>query len=404
MPDLTSLLTGSTVVAFVATVTLAFVLPRIRKAEAGTITKGIKPILQNAHADLPVEQNDPDWRACVAVSRHIADLMIADEWIEIADKIFDWEANLASTPAGVRYHDLAVRTCLSGLQGLIDDAPRVALDDLAQAEVEVAHFVDTHRQQPESHIYALLAARAHTLLGEAYRDDSWEGEVRKAALRKSAKHFIAAGAILDPFDAVAHMSPLLAEAHYLRALGRPGGEAKLQHLFEEWIDLDPSNSTIYDTHISALVDRNLITGDDVLREADEAMQRTENYLGLGGYALFFTPVLTEYDSAQDLLDHELYAAALMDLASNSATQAEVNTAAATLMAEMEASDEDTAFAFRETLMLLVSKRLKVIYPRLWPISVDEIQELAAEASAVIPELDLSDLPDLANESAEKLAA
>ncbi|MBT8426214.1 MAG: hypothetical protein KJO67_14655 [Silicimonas sp.] len=404
MPDFTSILTGSTAVAFVATVAIAFILPRLRQDAASRVTANIKPVLPNARADLPVEHDDPDWRECVSVSQHIADLMIADEWIEIAEKIFDWEANLTATPGGVRYHELATRTCLSGLQGLIDDAPRDTPGDLDAASVEVSHFVDTHQQQPGNHILAVLAARAHIVLGEAYREDGWAADMRKTALRKSAKHFIAAGAILKPLDPVAHMSPLLAEAQYLHALGSPGGEDRLQSLFQEWIDLDPSNSSIYDAHVAALVDRDLIAGEDVLREADEAMHRTEKSLGLGGYALFFMPILTEYESARNLLDAELYAAALMDLASNSATQAEVNHAAAALLTELESSDGDAAAAFRDTLMLLISQHLRVIYPRVWPISVEEVQELVAEAAHIIPDLDLPEAPDFDTRTSEKLAA
>lgn len=386
MTDFDSILSVTTLLAFVATVVLAFVMPRLRKPASSPVTAGITPIMPDEVDALPVATEDPDFMECVAVSQHVADLMIADEWTEIADKIADWEANLTSTPGGARYHEIAVKTCLSGLQALIDEASRGSLTDLDAAEIEVGHFMDTHRQSRDNHILALLAARAHMALGEACVGDDWPQDQRRAAWRKMAQHFIAAGRILEPFDALAHMSPLLAEAHYRHALGAPGGEDQLAALFQDWIDLDPANSNIYSAHVTALVALDRITGDDVLEEAERAMQRTESTLGFGGYALFFMPLLTEYDSARDLLDHELYAAALMDLASNSATQSEVNHAAAALLTEMEASSDAISAAYKDTLILLIRQHLSEIHPRVWPISTDEIQELAAEAAQVAPDI------------------
>jgi hypothetical protein len=219
-----------------------------------------------------------------------------------------------------------------------------------------------------------------------------------------AQHFIAAGKILKPFDPLAHMSPLLAEAHYLQALGAPGGEDRLQSLFEEWIDLDPTNSRIYTTHVASLVALDRITGDDVLNEAERALKRTEDTLGFGGYALFFMPLLMEYESARDLLDPELYATALMDLASNSATQSEVNHVAASLLTEIESADEAISAAYRDTLVLMIRQNLSEIHPRLWPISVGEIQDLVAEAARVAPDIGPAEPTEVDPERAHQLAA
>ena len=201
-----------------------------------------------------------------------------------------------------------------------------------------------------------------------------------------AQHFIAAGEILEDFDPLSYMSPLLAEAHYLQALGAPGGIERLPSLFEDWIDLDPSNSNIYNTHVGAMVLNNAFSGDDVLREAEAAMERTEETLGFGGYALFFMPLLVEYDSAREFLDPELYASALLDLASNSATQAEVNHAAAALLTGIEGADENAAAALKDALIVMVRQHLQLIYPRFWPISVDEVQELVLEAAMAAPDI------------------
>ncbi len=393
MPDFDTLLNGSTLVAFVLTLVLAYFSSRLRHRKSSPITEGIVPKMPERNARLPVQSKDPDLLEMVAISQHVANLVIAEEWTEIADEIANWEQILGATPGGRRYHDVAVMTCLSGLQGLLDEAPRRTLDDLDEAMVEVGHFIDSHSQAPDNHILALLAARAHIAVGEACSPDFWPEDQRKAVWRRMAQHYIAAGRILSAFDARAHISPLLAEAHYLQALGSPGGTARLKELFEDWIDLDPSNSGIYDTHIRAMVARDALTGDDILHEADIALARTEQSLGFGGYALFFMPLLTEYEAARELLDHELYAAALLDLASNNATQSEVNQAAAALLAEIEDADAATAQVLRETLIVLIRQNLTVIYPRLWPMSVSEIQALVSEVEEAAPDVLYDDEDD-----------
>ena len=114
--------------------------------------------------ELPVETEDPDLVERVAVSRHVADLMLADEWTEVGTQIAEWESHLASAPGGARYHDVGVDVALSGLQSLIDDAPFTALGNLDAAEAEVGHFIDTYQRNTDSHVLAALAARAHLAL------------------------------------------------------------------------------------------------------------------------------------------------------------------------------------------------------------------------------------------------
>lgn len=337
-------------------------------------------------AGLPVERDDPDDIARGVVARHIARLMLADEWMAIADQIADWEAELAATPGGQRFHDIGVQIALSGLETLIDEAPRDTLADLEPAEAELGHFLDTHRRSPGDHVLALLAARAHLMVGLACRADHWPGPFRREAWRRMAGHFVAAGEILDEFDALAAMSPLLAEARYLQAQGTPGGGQRLPELFDEWIALDPSNPAIYARHADWLADADLVADAAILSEADRALERTEETLGFGGYALFFLPLLDMRPGARDLVDAELLAAAILDLATGPADQAEVNWAAGTLAGEIGAAGARAAPALRETLYLLIRTRMRVVHPRLWPIPEDAVLALVAAAEAALPDI------------------
>ena len=363
----------------------AIVLRRQRRSDADKASRMAKAMENKPKVTLPVEVEDPDKAERRAVAQFVAGMMVADEWTAIGDQLAAWEAELATTPAGQRFHDIGATVALSGLQNLIDEAPRDTLADLIEAETELAHFMDTYTGARDNHVLSLLAARAHLILGEACRADHWPDEQRKDAWRKMAHHFVKAGEILADFDALTQMSPLLAEAQYMQALGSPAGAHKLPELFNAWIDLDPANPAIYAAHARYLSDPENVSDDDIRQLADEATVRTEDSLGFGGYALFFLPLLDIREGARNLLDAELFASALMDLASISANQAEANWAAGRLAAEMKASDEGTAQVLRDTLFMLIESHVSVIYPRLWPIDQEEVEALVAEAD-ILPGL------------------
>lgn len=337
---------------------------------------------------LAVEQNDPDRKERRAVALHIAGLMLEDEWVEIGDQIATWEAELAATPGGLRFHEIGVEVALSGLQSLIDEAPHNDLSDLMEAEAELGCFLETYENAQDSHVLALLAARAHMLVGLAYRADHWPDSFQKEAWRRMARHYVSAGEILTNYDARALMSPLVAEAQYMQGLGSPGHAHRMPELFESWIALDPSNSAIYAAHAAWLSNEKNASDEDVLALADAAMDRTIATLGVGGYALFFQPLIDQRENARELYDPELYASAMFDLATHSATQAEVNRVADALAGEIRAIGPDLApIALKDTLFQLIRHEMKVLYPALWTISQEAIREVIGEACDALPDLD-----------------
>ncbi len=346
-------------------------------------------------AKLAIVQDDPDHKERRAVASLIASLMLEDEWVEIGDQVADWEARLASTQGGMRFHEIAVDVALSGLQSLIDAAPHNDLSDLEDAEAELACFIDTHERSRESHVLALMAARAHLLLGLAYRADHWPDEFQKETWRRMAKHYVAAGDILSNYDARALMSPLLAEAQYMQSLGSPGQARRVPELFDTWITLDPSNPAIYAAHAVWLADPAKASDETILELAEQATDRTMATIGMGGYALFFQPLVGLRENARELYDPELFATAMLDLATMSATQAEVNRMADALAGEIRSIGDSAPVALKDTLFMLIRTELRVLYPRLWSISDDAIRGFIREARDALPDVALEDLGEAA---------
>jgi len=379
---LSGAVSGGTVAAFAATVVLSLV--------AGTWRSGPRaaPAPESAPAPgLPVERADPDSREYAAVGDLVAALVAEEEWAEIAVRIAGWERLLETTPGGIRYHQIAVETCLAALQGALDAMPRQDLGELEPAERELSHFLDRHRSAHGAPVPALLAARAHLAIAESCHAEYWPEVQAKPAWRRRARHVAAAQAILAGFDPVAHMSPLLAEAHYLATRGLPGGEDRLESAFDDWIDLDPANPEAYALHVPWLAEA---LGDDwaaLAAEAERAVRRAEATHGTAGYALFCRPLFAADPGARAHMDTERFAQALFDMAAFSGNQSEVNWAAAELAEEIAESAPGRVAPLTETLMLLMRQHLRVIYPRLWPLPESEIAALAEAAWRVVPDLE-----------------
>lgn len=354
------------------------------------LSKPSAPAVQAPSRDpskLEVNHNDPDRVERRAVAGHIAGLMLEDEWIEIGDQIGEWEAQLASTQGGIRFHEIGVDVALSGLQSLIDEAPHTDLGDLEEAELELNCFVDTYESAPDNHVLALLAARAHILVGLAYRADHWPDESHKEAWRRMARHYVSAGEILSQYDARALMSPLMAEAQYMQGLGSPGQAHRMPDLFDNWITLDPSNPAIYAAHAVWLSDPKNANDAQIEELADAAIERVSATIGMGGYALFYQPLVSTRDNARDLYGPELFATAVLDLATMSATQAEVNRMADALAGEIRAIGADAPVALQDTLYMLIKNEMNVLYPQLWTISEDAIRSFVSQATDALPDLD-----------------
>ncbi|MEM6385254.1 MAG: hypothetical protein AAF718_03355 [Pseudomonadota bacterium] len=351
-------------------------------------SRGEAPFVEPEIPKLAIEHDDPDRGERREVASLIADLMLQDEWVEIGDQIAAWEAQLASTQGGLRFHEIGVEVALSGLQSLIDEAPHTSLSDLTDAEAELGCFMETYENAPDNHVLALLAARAHLVLGLAYRADHWPEECHKDAWRRMAHHYVAAGEILEPYDARALMSPLMAEAQYMQGLGSPGQSHRMQELFDAWIVLDPSNPAIYAAHAVWLASPENASDVEIEAMADDAIDRTSAILGMGGYALFFHPLVSRRENGRELYDPELFASAILDLATHSATQSEVNRMADALAGEIRSIGPDIApVALKDTLFMLIRNEMKVLYPALWTFSDEAIRGFIREACDALPDTD-----------------
>ena len=239
----TSTLSGQVIIAFSLTLLGAVAIGKLRSTahRQDEKAKAAQPPSLPRELLLPVIHRDPDHIARADIVSEISGLILSGDWKAVADQISEWEEKLEATPAGTRSHDIAIETCLAALQNLIDEAPRDTIDALGGAEIAVEQLVAIHHAYPDNHILAVIAARAHLILAETCEADFWPEAERRNAYRKMAHHYLSAEGILNHFDAVTYMSPLVAGSTYRLAMGMPDGGSRMRPAFEDWIDLDPSD-------------------------------------------------------------------------------------------------------------------------------------------------------------------
>ena len=334
---------------------------------------------------LAVNSGDPDAEARAEVLTTVARAIARDNWSALGQEVGGWEEDLRMTPSGKRFHEIAAEACLAPLEETLDRMKRDELSALDPARLLVRGFEQRHRADPGNPALAAIAARASLILADNCHADFWPDHLRSAAWRRHAFHTLQAETILGRFDAVSYMSPLLAEAAWRLALGMPDGDRRIDAAFQDWIDLDPSNPAIYEAHMPLLLLEGVGSPEAVLEEAERAEARTADTLGRGGYALAMLPLLDDGEQViRALIDDERMAEAMVDLASHSATQAEVNWIAGRLLREVEDSTGVRADFYRGAFEKVARSHLVELYPHVWARDLAEIRAALAEAYADAP--------------------
>ena len=251
------------------------------------------------------------------------------------------------------------------------------MSGLAAAEREVKRFVERFERAPDNHILAVLAAEAHLMTAESCRLDYWPDEAHGEASEKRLAHLRDAATLLNTFDPVEKMSPLIAGGLYTLARYQHEGRETLLPTFEDWVDLAPSNPRIYAAHAPHLLQADTPTAafDALMAEAERAMDRTEETLGQGGFALCVVPALAEDPELREIIPADRLAGGLIALARTSATQAEVNIVVSELANEMRYGTSARKAGMQSAFDAVVQHDLTVIYPRLWMIELDDIRDL-----------------------------
>lgn len=196
--------------------------------------------------DVPVMLIGPQMTEWQCIREDHAAMAAAGQWGDVLDalRFADQDRTLAS--GGCRVAPLISE----GVRTRCSDA--LLRGDIAGAEAELRRFEAVLEMHPEDAAAAHLVARARIDIGLARRELA-AGLAPQSAFAESDRHFDAAEAILDSFDPIAEMSPLLAETRFLLVAGIDDGAALCRDWYEDWCDLAPDDAAPHAAHATQLL-------------------------------------------------------------------------------------------------------------------------------------------------------
>jgi hypothetical protein len=144
---------------------------------------------------------------------------------------------------------------------------------------------------------------------------------------QSAARFATAEALVDRFDPIEEMSPLLAATRYLLVRGIEDGGSLCRDWFEDWCDLDPEDALAHATHAVHMLPGWYGSLSAFEKEARRAMALTRGVTGKAAYAAFHLAAAEALGSLLPSLDLELFIEALGDFQSATGCQHRANVSA-----------------------------------------------------------------------------
>lgn len=273
---------------------------------------------------VPVKANSDEQQAADDVLSTYVAMSEADRWSEFLGHLATADRGCKVAPGGRRLARLISAGARAGLTAAL------AEQDWASAEALIDRLESALAPHGENPAAAHLLAQAHLDLGWALRnagiDTTGKRTEWKAFLQRTAR----ADAILDAFDPIEEMSPLLAGTRYLLVRGIEDGEDLFQDWYEDWCDLDPTDCEPHSLHAVHLLPQwfGTMAGFDAAARA--AMARTQDQSGAATYTVYHLAAYEAMGTLSTRIDLPLFLTGLMDHFDATGCQERANTVAAVL--------------------------------------------------------------------------
>lgn len=280
-----------------------------------------------ARLDVPVMQQGPEAIEWQCIRADHAAMAEAGEWGDLLDALRFADGDRTMASGGQRVAPLMSE----GIRSVL--AAAIRRKDLAAVASELSRFKAVCEMYPDDYAAAHLLAQAQIDIGCLKREVATHGQLSRDLLTESAAHFEAAEVLLDRFDPIEEMSPLLAGTRYLLVRGIDEGATLCRDWFEDWCDLDPEDANVHASHAIHMLPDWFGSLALFEKEARRAVSITQHLTGKTAYAVFH---LTARDRLGDMLpslDLQLFLQGLVDYQNATGCQHRANIAAS-LLAEM----------------------------------------------------------------------
>ncbi len=248
--------------------------------DAGFVVEGMTAEQVLSRLDTPVMQQGPEMTEWDCIRRDHAAMAEAGDWSDLLEALRFADQDRTMASGGRRVAPLISE----GIRAAFDAA--LARKDLAAATAELVRFEAVFELHPEDYVAAHLLAQVQLDLGSAKRALASAGQLSRDLSAESSSHFQAAEDLLDTFDPIEEMSPLLAATRYLSVRGIEDGAALCRDWYEDWCDLDPEDFSAHATHAVHMLPDWFGSLSAFEKEARKAAMMTEHATGQAAYAVF----------------------------------------------------------------------------------------------------------------------
>lgn len=303
------------------------VLLRPRGNATGFTIDGMTAAEVLARLDVPVMGRGPEATEWQCVRDDHAAMADAGEWGDLLDALRFADQDRTMASGGRRVAPLICEGIRTGLRSALDRL------DVAAAAQELARFEAVFELHPGDYAAAHLLARALVDVGTMKRDLASRGQLSQDLWAESAAHFDAAEALLDEFDPIEWMSPMLASTRYALVGGIEDGASLCRDWYEDWVDIDPECELSHAAHAVHMLPGWFGSLAAFEREARRAVDMTRGATGKAAYAIYHMSALDTLGDFLPSLDLTLFVEALADYQGTTGCQHRANVAA-NLLTEM----------------------------------------------------------------------
>ncbi|MEP5761810.1 MAG: hypothetical protein ABJ327_21365 [Litoreibacter sp.] len=302
---------------------LRAVIPGFKRKPANALGSGGTVVDISRLEDRLVIQStadDPDARETKRLSALALELADAAAWVELADYFIELEATRATLPSGTR----AVEAVLAELREALSTGHLTPSDirndisyDIPAATLDMIELI--LKNNDENYMLAALLARLHLDCAWSMRGtEPWE-KLDKVTLKLMRDHSNLIHDLVTVYDPIAYESPLLAEVQYSLAVFQRRDLSRVRVAFDDWIELDPGNPTLYRTHAFSLQSHYAHEDPNVVEnEARRAMTLMETP-SAQPYMTMYATALPMSEVHFSKVDHALFAQGFEDALSGQKT-------------------------------------------------------------------------------------
>lgn len=292
--------------------------------DTGFLVEGMTADQVLSRLDAPVLAQGPEMTEWQCIRQDHTAMADAGEWPDLLEALRFADQDRSMASGGHRVAPLISE----GIRAPFDAA--IARKDLAAAMIELARFQAVFEMNPEDYVAAHLLAQVLIDLGSAKRAIASEGQLSRDLWAESTAHFQAAENLLDVFDPIEEMSPLLAATRYLLVRGIEDGAAICRDWYEDWCDLDPEDATAHASHAIHMLPDWFGSLSAFEKEARKGAAITGQATGNAAYAIFHLTARKHLGDMLPTLDLVRFLQALTDYQTATGCQHRANIAASLL--------------------------------------------------------------------------